>query len=142
VDATLDASLFGVWYFGAFEAADPLVANTMQAVAQGLWANTEVGGLARYTGDGYLRIVENNAIAPGNPWFICTLWLAEYYLARGQKHQARELLEWTVARALPSGVLAEQVNPLTGAPVSVSPLTWSHATFVAAIMSYLGNPSR
>ena len=141
VDATLDASLFGLWYFGAFDVADPLIADTMRAVEQGLWANTAVGGLARYTGDSYLRVVEDNAVAPGNPWFICTLWLAEYYVAKAQTREdlarAREIMEWTAQRALPSGVLAEQVNPLNGAPVSVSPLTWSHSTFVAAVMSYL-----
>jgi GH15 family glucan-1,4-alpha-glucosidase len=38
---------------------------------------------------------------------------------------------------LPSGVLAEQVDPLTGEEMSVSPLTWSHSTFVATVMSYL-----
>jgi hypothetical protein len=48
-----------------------------------------------------------------------------------------EILEWAVKRALPSGVLAEQVDPLTGTPVSVSPLTWSHATVVATVMAYL-----
>jgi GH15 family glucan-1,4-alpha-glucosidase len=137
VDATLDASLFGLWYFGAFAADDPLVVATMEAVEKGLWANTRIGGLARYTGDGYLRVVEDNSVAPGNPWFICTLWLAEYYLARHETARAIEILEWVMQRALPSGVLAEQVNPLTGEPVSVSPLTWSHSTFVAVVMSYL-----
>ncbi len=141
VDTTLDASLFGLWYFGAFAADDPTVSVTMEAIEKGLWAKTSIGGLARYTGDGYLRIVEDNATAPGNPWFICTLWLAEYYLARNNLARAREIMEWVAERALPSGVLAEQVNPLNGAPVSVSPLTWSHSTFVAAVMSYLRAPA-
>jgi hypothetical protein len=34
-------------------------------------------------------------------------------------------------------VLAEQVDPLSGAPVSVSPLTWSHSTVVATVVGYL-----
>ena len=42
-----------------------------------------------------------------------------------------DILEWVANHALPSGVLAEQVNPESGEPLSVSPLTWSHATFVA-----------
>jgi GH15 family glucan-1,4-alpha-glucosidase len=48
-----------------------------------------------------------------------------------------EILEWAAKRALPSGVLAEQLHPETGEPVSVSPLTWSHSTFVAAVNNYL-----
>ena len=51
--------------------------------------------------------------------------------------EAVEILEWVDSRKLPSGVLAEQVNPYTNAPMSVSPLTWSHATVVDVVQSYL-----
>ena len=50
---------------------------------------------------------------------------------------AMEILQWTTVHALPSGILAEQVHPYTGIPLSVSPLTWSHATFVDAVQNYL-----
>jgi hypothetical protein len=33
-------------------------------------------------------------------------------------------------------VLSEQVHPYTGEPLSVSPLTWSHAAFVSAVQHY------
>jgi GH15 family glucan-1,4-alpha-glucosidase len=36
---------------------------------------------------------------------------------------AIELMQWVTDHALPSGVLAEQVHPITGEPLSVSPLT-------------------
>ncbi|HLM02637.1 MAG TPA: glycoside hydrolase family 15 protein, partial [Pyrinomonadaceae bacterium] len=138
-DPTVDASLFGTFYFGAFAANDELVANTMQAVREHLWARTEIGGAARYENDGYMRVASEKAT--GNPWFICSLWLADFYIARAASgadlSKALEILHWAVSRALPSGVLAEQVNPVDGAPVSVSPLTWSHSTFVAAVMNYL-----
>lgn len=42
-----------------------------------------------------------------------------------------DLLSWAAGHALPSGVLPEQINPLTGESISVSPLTWSHATYIA-----------
>jgi GH15 family glucan-1,4-alpha-glucosidase len=45
-------------------------------------------------------------------------------------------------RALPSGVLAEQVHPYTGAAPSVSPLTWNHAEFIAAVHAYFGAKHR
>jgi glucoamylase len=41
------------------------------------------------------------------------------------------------AHALPSGILAEQVDPYTEQPLSVSPLTWSHAAYVSTLLSYL-----
>ena len=81
------------------------------------------------------------ANCPGNPWFVCTLWLAEWYAATSRTVEdlqaAEELLDWVGEHALPSGVLAEQVHPDSGAPPSVSPLTWSHAEFIAAVHAYL-----
>ncbi|MBA2339308.1 MAG: glycoside hydrolase family 15 protein [Pyrinomonadaceae bacterium] len=140
-DETVDASLFGVFYFEAFRPEEMEVQMTMRSVEERLWVKTETGGVARYEADGYMRAPETPSSVPGNPWFVCTLWLAEYYIAAARNtddlKKALSLLEWTVARALPSGVLAEQVDAQTGAPLSVSPLTWSHATFVAAVMSYL-----
>jgi GH15 family glucan-1,4-alpha-glucosidase len=141
VDATVDASLFGLFYFGAFAPDDSSVVETMRAVEERLWMKTKVGGLARYESDGYMRVTDDVKSVPGNPWFICTLWLADYRIAAARTteelERAVELMQWVVKSALPSGVLAEQVDPLTGAPLSVSPLTWSHSSFVATVMSYL-----
>ena len=137
-DATIDASLFGVFYFGCYDIADPMVTGTMAAVENQLTNKTDFGGVARFENDGYMRVSEK---VTGNSWFICSLWLAEYYIAKAATKDdlARplEILQWTHDRALPSGVLAEQVNPLTGEELSVSPLTWSHSTYVATINSYL-----
>ncbi|MFV0387379.1 MAG: glycoside hydrolase family 15 protein [Pyrinomonadaceae bacterium] len=137
-DATVDASLFGLFYFGAFSANNPKIAETMQAVEERLNVVGNIGGIARYENDGYMRVSEDFI---GNPWVICTLWLAEYKIAIAETHEqlaeALEYLNWTVSCALPSGVLAEQIDPLGGAPVSVSPLTWSHSTFVTTVENYL-----
>jgi oligosaccharide amylase len=138
-DTAIDASLFGIFYFGAFAADDEMVKNTMQVVEDKLWIKTEIGGAGRFEADDYMRVTD---ASNGNAWFICTLWLADYYIARAETRtdlkRSLEILEWTMKRALPSGVLAEQVHPTTGEPVSVAPLTWSHSTFVATTMNYLG----
>jgi len=42
-----------------------------------------------------------------------------------------------VKHALPSGVLAEQLNPFDASPISVSPLVWSHAEFVLTVSEYI-----
>jgi GH15 family glucan-1,4-alpha-glucosidase len=82
--------------------------------------------------------VEN---VPGNPWFICTLWLAQWHVAVAQTPDdlkpALDILNWAASHALMSGVMAEQVNPYTNEPLSVSPLTWSHATLVMAVREYV-----
>ncbi|MDH3529663.1 MAG: glycoside hydrolase family 15 protein, partial [Acidobacteriota bacterium] len=136
-DAVLDSSMFGLFYFGAFDANDEMVVSTMEKIKETLWVSGEIGGLARFENDGYMRVSDQYT---GNPWFICTLWLAEWYIAKARTtaelEQANELLEWAADRALPSGVMAEQLDPQTGEPVSVSPLTWSHSTFVAVVENY------
>lgn len=141
VDATADASLFGLFYFGAFDPRDEQVRATMRAVEERLWTKTGVGGVARFEGDGYMRAAHDDPRVAGNPWFICTLWLADYRVAAARSAEelrgAAELLSWVAARSLPSGVLPKQVDPLTGAALSVSPLTWSHSTFIATVMTYL-----
>ncbi len=133
VDSTCDASLWGLFAFGLYTADDPRIQSTMAALKEKLWVSTGVGGMARYENDPYYRISDQVA---GNPWFICTLWFADYLteIARDEAglSEALKLLEWVSEHALPSGVLAEQVHPITGEPISVSPLTWSHAAFVAS----------
>ena len=46
-------------------------------------------------------------------------------------------LAWVAKHALPGGILAEQLHPYTAEPLSVSPLTWSHAEFVATVLAWL-----
>ncbi|HET7057618.1 MAG TPA: glycoside hydrolase family 15 protein, partial [Nitrospiraceae bacterium] len=141
IDPTLDSSLFGLWYFGMFAPDDPRIVETMLAVHERLWIKTTVGGMARYEGDGYHRQTDDAANVPGNPWFIATLWLAQWRIAMAKTKEDLKapvtLLEWCASHALPSGVLAEQIHPYTHAPLSVSPLTWSHAAFVTAVQEYL-----
>jgi glucoamylase len=107
-----------------------------------LSVKTGVGGYARYERDYYHQIERDNIEqVPGNPWAICSLWRAQYVIAKARNveelEEARGLLEWCVYRAEESGVMAEQFHPHTGDPISVSPLTWSHATYVIVVLEYL-----
>ena len=141
LDMTVDASLYGLFAFGTFSPELSMVASTMNAVKEKLWVKTSVGGIARYTNDFYHRVGNDTEHATGNPWFICTMWLAEYEIMRAKNltelNNALPTLEWVVDRALTSGVLAEQIDPYTNAPLSVSPLTWSHAAFVTTLIKYM-----
>jgi len=136
VDSTLDASLYAVFAFGAYAPDDEKVKNTMDQVYEKLW--DPGGGLARYEGDAYYR---SEGSKQGNPWFVTTLWIAQYRIAASKNKQdlekALEIIKWVTSLALPSGVLAEQIHPFTHEPLSVSPLTWSHATYITVIQEYL-----
>jgi len=142
-----DSSLAGLFLFGMLgPREDDALGETMAAVERELWCRDGVGGLARYACDDYHRVCAPAPGVQGNPWMICTLWLADWYLERGHwpedLERAQDLLLWVAERALPSGVLAEQVHPKTGAPLSVSPLTWSHAEFVATVHRFLDSLRR
>lgn len=145
-DTTLDSSLCGLFQFGMFSPQDREIERTMQQLEQALWVRAPAGGMARYENDYYYQVTHDLNQAQGNPWFICTLWLAQYRIAHAQTldelRQALPLLEWTRARALASGVMAEQVHPFTNEPLSVSPLTWSHAELVLTTRWYLGKYHR
>ncbi|AEJ39993.1 glucan 1,4-alpha-glucosidase (glucoamylase) [Sulfobacillus acidophilus TPY] len=135
-DTTWDASLLLLWRWGLVESHEEAMKNTAAGVYQHLWVPGPVGGLARYQQDPYQR-VDPRPEAVGNPWFVCTLWYGEYLVRTGDLDGALALLRWARQYGLPSGVLAEQLHPDTGHPVSVAPLTWSHAEYVWTTLSYL-----
>lgn len=141
IDWTMESSMYGLFYFGMYPPDHPRIVATMQAIRDRLWVKTDVGGMARYENDYYHQVSQDIERVPGNPWFICTLWQAQWHIARALSEDdlapALDMLNWVADRALTSGVLAEQVNPYTNEPLSVSPLTWSHATVVATVLEYL-----
>ncbi|WP_341278378.1 glycoside hydrolase family 15 protein [Paenibacillus sp. FSL H8-0537] len=139
-DMTLESSVFGIWEFGVLPVDDDKVVRTMNAIRDGLRIQTDVGGHARYTNDYYFQQTGDIDKIPGNPWIICTLWVANYQIASAQKLEdlegPKQTLQWVVDHALSSGLLAEQLNPFDGSPLSVAPLTWSHATFIQSVSKY------
>ncbi|UCH79758.1 MAG: glycoside hydrolase family 15 protein [Nitrospiraceae bacterium] len=140
LDEVIDVSLSALVILGVLPPKDPRMVATMDAIHRKLWLNTSVEGCARYQNDVYHRPDDSPADIPGNPWFISTLWLAEYCIATAESlHELREAIpyiQWCAKNALPSGVLAEQVHPGNSSPLSVSPLTWSHSSFVWTVLKY------
>ncbi len=141
LDLTVDASLAGLVLFSVLDPHDQRVEGTLQAIRDHLAVHTPVGGLARYAGDGWHRVVDDAERVPGNPWFIPTLWMMRCDIARARTGEeleaALQWMQWVVRWALPSGTLAEQLHPETGEPMGVSPLAWSHAEVVAALVEFL-----
>lgn len=139
-DATLDmSSIYGIYAFGVLPFDDKRVVESIATIERelALQAGT-IGGVPRYEHDRYYD--EDNDGVP-NPWFITTLWLAKYYIARarsdGDLDIVRGWLEWCVKHALSAGILSEQLHPFSGAQISAAPLTWSHAEYITTIIDYL-----
>ena len=135
-DSTIDSSLAGLWLFGMFDADDPKIVSTMQQLIDRLTVKTKIGGIARYENDYYFQVSKDLQNVAGNPWILCTMSIAHWWALRAKTaaevQKATDILMWATERALPSGVLPEQVDPYDGRPLSVAPLTWSHAAFVLA----------
>lgn len=125
------ASLF-VGLLDVLPMDDARVQANAEAVREALWVKDGLGGVARYPGDYYFRRNERH---PGNPWVICTLWLAQHDALSGRLDAARRLLQWVNSHADSTGVLPEQLDPDTGAHLSVSPLTWSHAEYLRTLQT-------
>lgn len=137
-DMRVDASSFyGLLNFDVLPISDPFTAECHTACVRDLWWQAPIGGLARYDKDKYFQVDDRYP----NPWIITTLWHTEFMI-RDARTEAdlkpvKEIFQWVVDRALPSGVLPEQVHPTTGAPLSATPLVWSHAAYVYSVIRYL-----
>lgn len=132
-DQTIDtSSVFGVFMFGLFaiDSSELRAAvATLERVFDFVPGRT---GLPRYENDNYYRA---NIATPGNWWNITTLWLAQYYSEIGEHDKTTAILTWVVSHvAADTGIMAEQLNPNDGTAISVAPLTWSHAEFVATLL--------
>jgi len=130
-DATVDASMTAIWRFGMYEPGEKIVANTMKTIEERLWVQTEVGGFARKENDWYHRGTQP---IQGNPWFICTLWMAQYAILQNDMEKAKRYIKWVIDHTDTTGLMGEQSDPYTGFAISVKPLTWSHAEYVNTII--------
>ncbi|HEY1064248.1 MAG TPA: glycoside hydrolase family 15 protein [Candidatus Saccharimonadales bacterium] len=130
-DAVDISSLYGPFMYARLPLDDARLVTTARAVEAQLLNKGPIGGVIRYPGDDYFLSKPQYG---GNPWIVCTLWLAQYYQANGRQEDAEQLLEWALARRLPSGVLSEQFDPESGDPLGVAPLVWSHAELVNTIL--------
>jgi glucoamylase len=128
-DTVVDASLLGLSYpFELFDGEHPHLVATAKAVRD-LCTQPGVGGIRRYEDDIY---------AGGNPWVLCTLWLALDANRRGDAATVKEALEWVLKNQCETGLLPEQVDKEHGGPGWVVPLTWSHAMYVLTILEHFG----
>lgn len=135
-DNTLDASSgYGAMMFAGKAFGTEAVHSTFSALETNLLNQSPSRGLPRYEHDAYF------ACQPpylGNPWFVTSLWLAQYYLQVERTPEAETQVAWTLGHALPSGALSEQVNPTDGSILSVAPLVWSHAELINTLLDTQG----
>ena len=131
-DETIDVSSFyGVYMFGLFSSRSEEVTQMYQTLTDTFHLSDKSPGLPRYEYDEYHRIDTHSL---GNTWVITSLWLAQYSLEVHDQPQAMAILDWLDRNVGAANMLAEQIDPSSGAPLSVSPLVWSHAEYMATLL--------
>ena len=124
-DDIIDISLIGLCYpFDLYDVNDEKMKKTALAIEK-YCTSPEVGGILRYEDDHYIG---------GNPWILCTLWLAIYYAKINDAQKAKKYFDWATENATNLNLLPEQIDKNTGKTAWVVPLTWSHAMYVLATL--------
>lgn len=134
-DEVIDmSSLYGAYTFGLFSADGDEIKSSIATVEDMFDVNNGALGLPRYEDDDYRRASSG---VTGNYWFITSLWLAQYYIDNDKTEKASEILDWAKSHALSTGVMSEQIDPVTHEIISPAPLTWTHAEYVATILDLI-----
>ncbi|MBL8014787.1 MAG: glycoside hydrolase family 15 protein [Candidatus Doudnabacteria bacterium] len=132
------SAVYGVYRFGVLDVHDPLLAKVITNTFDRLGCKCGVGGMPRYENDNYYRVSHE---VPGNPWIVTTLWKAQYLISTAKSiddlQPAIEILEWVNNWAGPGSLLPEQLHPQTGAHLSATPLTWSHAEYIKTVNDFI-----
>lgn len=127
-DQTIDlSSFFGAYMFGLFSIDSDELLRSFETIKQQFFAGDSYG-LPRYEHDDYHREATTGL---GNYWYIASLWVSQYARETGDEGLADTILAWIHSTFDNSLMLAEQLNPISLEPLSVSPLVWSHAEYMA-----------
>jgi len=131
-NATFDvSSVFGAFMYGLFPVGSEELTSAVATLKETFGYDKGALGLPRYENDMYRRVSDS---VTGNFWLISSLWLAQYDIEIDNHDEALRIIDWVRQRAGSTGIFSEQVSPLDDSMVSVAPLTWTHAEFMATLL--------
>jgi GH15 family glucan-1,4-alpha-glucosidase len=111
---------------GFLSADDPRMLATIDAIAERL--TDDRGLVCRYSPE----IGVDGLAGEEGSFLLCTFWLAQALAMAGQVHRAREVFERAVRHVNDVGLLAEEVDPRTGALLGNFPQAFSHIGLINA----------
>jgi len=120
----LDANLLLIPLVGFLPPEDPRVRGTLRAIEDRLLINGEF--VLRYetehAGDG---------LPAGEGAFLaCSFWLVDNYILQGRYAEARKLFDRLLSRCNDVGLLAEELEPLSGRMLGNFPQAYSHVGLI------------
>jgi GH15 family glucan-1,4-alpha-glucosidase len=120
----LDASLLLIPLVGFLPASDPRVQGTLRAVENKLLMDGEF--VLRYETEN-----PGDGLPEGEGAFLaCSFWLVDNYILQGRHAESRKLLDRLLARCNDVGLLAEEIDPLTGRMLGNFPQAYSHVGLI------------
>jgi GH15 family glucan-1,4-alpha-glucosidase len=125
----LDASLLLIPLVGFLPPEDPRIRGTLRAIEDRLLIEGEF--VLRY---------ETEHAADGLPagegaFLACSFWLVQNYVLQGRNAEAGELFARLLARCNDVGLLAEELDPLTGRMLGNFPQAYSHVGLIICALS-------
>lgn len=123
----LDASLLVLPQVGFLSRQDPRVRSTLDAIRRELCAGPEEL-LYRYTGPDGLAGEEGAFV-------VCSFWLVQTLALVGELEEAERLFRLLLRRTSEVGLLAEEIDPRTGAFLGNHPLGLSHAGLISTAVT-------
>ncbi len=134
-DSTIDtAAIFSAYMFGLFASDSHEVKASIETVKTVFNETRENPGLPRYEDDFYRR---SRSDVNGNWWFITTLWKAQYNIENGDIEDVKSTIDWVHRHLLSTGMMGEQIDPVTDEVIAPAPLTWSHAEYVSTLIDLI-----
>jgi GH15 family glucan-1,4-alpha-glucosidase len=125
----LDASLLLIPIVGFLPANDPRIRGTLRAIEDRLLIGGEF--VMRYESE-HTR----DGLPPGEGAFLaCSFWLLDNYILHGRHAEARKLFDRLLARRNDVGLLAEELDPLTGRMLGNFPQAFSHVGLISSALS-------
>ncbi len=130
---TLDASALMVPLVGFLPADDPRVLSTIDAIEERL---TDDRGLV------YRYRTHDGLAGDEGTFLLCTFWLAQALARAGLSTRARAVFERAIVFVNDVGLLAEEVDPVTGELLGNFPQAFSHIGLVNAAWAISESESR
>jgi GH15 family glucan-1,4-alpha-glucosidase len=123
-EQALDASALIIPLTGLLPATDPRVVSTVERIREQL---TSRGLVYRY--------LNEDGLPGGEATFaMCSFWLVDNLALQGRREEARELFERITAYASDTGLLAEEIDPVSGELLGNYPQGFTHLALIRSAL--------
>jgi GH15 family glucan-1,4-alpha-glucosidase len=124
--STLDASLLILPLVNYCDASSPRMISTTQLICEQLSENNMI---YRY------RAIDDGLSGKEGSFGICNFWLAENLAKSGKQEEAIKIFETMLQHASPTGLLSEEVDPLSHDLLGNYPQGFTHIGLINAALS-------